>query len=187
MQAEWAPVEDRVRRLEVVEEEILRTTDVGTLASSQPWIEASSDLVVAAFGTNESLAFFFSRSEDQFLGLAGSTYHLIGNVRPANAVGGFSHLHALLNAIEEIIAPNVDSGHAKPDLPGLRPPIPWDGRGRLRHSARRFDRWPKQRAHFLARRLTTDELGPTGKRYTLASPLYIALEDVSEPASTPDR
>lgn len=180
LQTEWVSLEDRVRRLEVVEEEVLRTKDVGSIAGPLPWIEASSDVAAAAFRGNVGLTFFFSRTEDQFPGLAGSKHHVVGNLRSADAAGGFSHVHALLSAIEDVISTDPLVTKAEPELSGLSHDPDYMARPWMVEAlASRFDRWPKQRAHFLARRLTRDEIGPNGKRCTLATPLYIALEDVS--------
>ena len=69
VQTEWTSLDNRVRRLEAVEQEILRTKAVGALDGSDPWIEASSDVTAAVFRANRGLTFFFCRTKDAFVGL----------------------------------------------------------------------------------------------------------------------
>jgi hypothetical protein len=187
LETEWVSLENRVRRLQVVEEEILRTKPVGTLEATQSWIEGTADVAAAPFPDNRNLTFFFSSSDGHFLGLGGSTHHVVGNARPETAVASTSHLHRLLDTLEAIstnysfVVEKSDEAllhHVHVSVKQFGGISSWTRI--MDQVSTDFDRWPRQTVAFLARRLTSDEYGSNGLRYTLASPLYVALEDVGE-------
>lgn len=180
---EWVSQEDRVTRLEIVERRLLEEKPVGPLDAGKPWIEGIADVVPASFsGEASNLLFFFAPERDDFLGLAGSAHHVIGDLQPTAASHSLSHLHSLLSMLEivaekqtpvleksdEFISDYLHSGITR---------IPSDVSAWTRIMAAistRFDDRPRLRVSFLARRLTSDEYGLDSRRYTLATPLYVA-------------
>jgi hypothetical protein len=53
--------------------------------------------------------------------------------------------------------------------------LPWTRL--MEEISRSFTHVPAQRVTFLARKLVSEPWVPDGKRYTLASPLYVAMAD----------
>lgn len=186
VEGEWASQDDRVTRLEIVERRLIKEKPVGPLDTGKQWIEDVADVVPATFqGEAGNLLFFFAPEKDHFLGLAGSAHHVIGDVRPTAASHSLSHLHSLLSMLEivadrqtlvldksdEYISDYLHSGVAR--IPG--DVSAWTQI--LAAISTKFDGRPRQRVRFLARRLTSDEYGVDSRRYTLATPLYIAYAD----------
>jgi hypothetical protein len=180
---EWVSQDDRVTRLEIVERRLLEEKPVGPLDAGKSWINGVADVVSAAFpGEAANLLFFFAPEKDHFLGLAGSAHHVIGDVRPTAASHSLSHLHSLLSMLE-IVADRQTLVLEKSDeyifdyLHSGITRIPSDVSAWTQIMAAistKFEGRPRQRVSFLARRLTSDEYGVDSRRYTLATPLYIA-------------
>lgn len=184
--AEWMSQSNRVIRLEVVEQRLLKEKSVGSLESGEPWIEGAADVVPATFrGEKSNLLFFFTPDQDHFLGLAGSAHHAIGAVRAADAVHSLSHLHSLLDMLEgatdhqpyvleksdEALSAYLHAGVSR--IPGGVS----DWTQIMSDISTQFNGRPRQRVSFLARRLTSDSYGADGRQYTLATPLYMTVDD----------
>jgi hypothetical protein len=181
VEGERLPLTNRIHRLAFVEEHIRNETPVGPVESGSSWFEGSTDATAAAFNEDQDVMFFFSNSESQFLGLAGSAHHIIGNVRPETAVSSHSNLQTVLDTLDGAVTRwsyVVKQSDAELDSymhAGL------SGRGPseiMMDIADQFESRPKESISFMARRLIRDEVAPDGKRFTLGTPLYITAEDV---------
>lgn len=181
-----ASPENRITRLQAVEEQLRSEKSIGPLDSDKPWIEDTVEVAAAAFKDAPALMFFFADLDRQFFALAGSAHHVIGNLRPESASSSISHLHTLLNTLEAatrkhaLVAERSEETVERYLTMGVSRPVDVSAWTEvLADTASKFASQPTQVISFLARRLTSDEYGTEGMRYTLASPLYIEVEDYS--------
>jgi hypothetical protein len=181
IETERMSLENRIYRLAAVEKDI-RRKELGSIESVSSWVEGVDDFVAATFPSHPDLMFFFCNKKDHFFGLTGSSHHIIGNIWPVNASSSISHLHSLLSTLSLMVTENSHvilkedadlTFHLHMGVHDKE--YSWTKIMNL--IANDFDDAPNQRMSFLARTLTT-KLWTDGKRYTLATPLYIALEDV---------
>ncbi len=186
LQMEQMSLESRVHRLVAVEQKLRAEKSVGSLESGEPWIEGTATVTAATFRDHEDVMFFFSNGEDHFLGLAGSAHHIVGHVRPETATSSFSHVHSLIDTLEAVttsyafVVDNSDEMLSDFVHAGVSQAGSVSSWTRIMNQiSTQFDNKPKQAVTFLARRLTFDEIGPDGKRFTLATPLYMALDEVA--------
>jgi len=174
-----------VHRLEAVEAKIRSEGSVGPINSSASWIDGTVNATAATFPNNENVMFFFSDDDNQFLGIAGSAHNVLGNLRPETAINSTSHLSELLNTLDGIattfafVVQKNDAAlshfvNSCVTEVGGRSPWTYIMMG----IAGQFEGLPTTPISFLARRLTSDLVESNGKRYTLASPLYIVAEDI---------
>lgn len=176
---------DRVHRLDAVEPKLRKMKSVGAIDSSEPWIEGAASVAAATFEGHENLMFFFSNGESHFLGLAGSAHHIVGDVRPATAVSSYTHLHHLLKTLHEVttsyafVVDKSDKALSHYMHAGVTQTGGASSWTRIMDQiSTQFDDQPHQAVTLLARRLTSDVFVPNGKRYTLATPLYMTLDEV---------
>lgn len=185
VETESISVEDRVNRLEAVEAKIRAVKHVGTLDATAPWIDGTVDAVAATFRGDDEVMFFFATDGNDFLGLAGASHHLIGNVRPTTAFASPSHLGSLLRTLKAVtsnyafVVEKSDASLAHFLHSGVRQTDGVSSWTKIMNLiSQQFADEPTQTISFLARRLTSDAYGPHGKRYTLATPLYVTLDDL---------
>ena len=183
VEGERLPLTNRVHRLEAVEEKLREDEPVGPVEAGTGWIEGTVNATAATFPDQPDLMFFFSDEPAQFLGLAGSAHHVIGNLRPATAVSSMSYQHVITNSLLSLdrgMAFVVKGGDAEVSdfvTAGVtQGASAWTEV--LMDLPEQFEGQPKQAISFLARRLTSEFVPWQDKRYTLATPLYLTLEDV---------
>lgn len=182
--------DNRIKRLEAVERKIRKVKPLGPVDEGKPWIEDSAVVVPAAFSKESNMMFFFSSTESYFLGLAGSAHHVIGDLRPETATSSMSHLHSLIQNLESI--DTTESGAFVVDKSdeevtrsvylgvtqsGLAPS--WL---KIMDQISQQDQIagkPTQSVSFLARRLTSDAFSDGGRRYVLATPLYMTEDEIT--------
>jgi hypothetical protein len=174
--------DNRYHRLAVVEEWMRATKHLGKKDSGASWLEDEATVSSAVFPQKENVMFFFANSDRLFFGLAGAAGNMMGNTHPASAHSSVTHLPRLLErlrlAVERQTAylDNADKSISDFLNDGVTPSgktTPWTTI--LAEIASWTDGNPKQKISFLARSLTTEVF--EGKRWTLATPLYIALDD----------
>jgi hypothetical protein len=181
IETERMSLENRIYRLAAVEKEI-RRNEIGSIENVSSWVEGVDSFVAATFPLHPDLMFFFCNKTDHFFGLTGSSHHIIGNIRPLDASCSISHLPSLLSTLGLVVTENSyviqkeDTDLTFHLHMGVHDKeYAWT---KIMNSiANDFDDAPKQRMSFLARTLTT-KVWKDGKRYTLATPLYLTLEDV---------
>jgi hypothetical protein len=150
------------------------------------WFEGTVDATAAVFNDDPNVMFFFSNTDSQFLGLAGSAHHIIGNLRPETAVSSHSNLPTLLQALDSLATRQASLVRGGDDVAldnfvhaGLHdrslPEIMLD-------ISSQFDRQPRTPVSFLARRLIYDGYSTNSdgqrKRITVGTPLYITADDI---------
>jgi hypothetical protein len=182
---EAKPLSDRVHRLEAVETELRKKGEIGAVHEHLPWIEGVVNAAPARFPGESNVMFFFSDDAAMFLGLAGSGHNVLGNLRPMDATTSHSNLHTLtetLASMDDKYAFLVQKDDAALDFavhsgvshtPGSSSWI-----NILREVASGFVNAPKQSIGYVARRLVQEQEGKNGKRFILATPLYLTTTDV---------
>ena len=183
LRTERMSLDNRIYRLAAVEAEIRRTQTIGSPTSPASWIDGTLSVSPAVFKSEPDLMFFFADNERHFLGLAGSAHHVIGNLRPSTATTSLSYLHSLLGTLSGI--EGKFAGVLKKEDPELEHYIHVGKRTEsvrqwtrvLESISNQFAETPRLVVSFLARRLISQAFPEGGRRYTLASPLYLAVED----------
>jgi hypothetical protein len=106
--------ETGVIRLRTVLNELGRTDLVGAIDEPKPYIRGALAMVWAGYGwasKKEAPITFWGHCSDKIiLGMAGSSYHVLGNQR-----GGIAHSHSLTPAIMEWFRENLDEPIPPPD------------------------------------------------------------------------
>jgi hypothetical protein len=175
---------NRVHRLAAVESAIRKKYEIGSIGRLRDWVEGTVDMVPARFGKHPELCFHFVDQTFHFFALGGSSHHVVGDIRAASATAGLSHTDRLLATLETAVygQPGWYQKRGKALAQSLHKGItpfagvlPWTRL--LEELSRQFEHAPRQRVSFLARKLVSETWVPDGKRYTLATPLYIALAD----------
>ena len=189
MEGERLPLTDRVHRLDAVERKLRAEKPVGGVDASTSWIEGTASAAAASFSEHEDVIFFFSNEDGGFLALAGSAHHVIGNLRAGTALSSRSHLHTLLDTLAAVatrfgfVVQKSDEALAAFLHAGVTQlPAASSWTQIMLEISRQFEDRPKQTISFLARRLTSEVVGPDEKRYTLATPLYVTVDDTEEPS-----
>lgn len=172
-------IENRISRLDAVEGAIRREFPIGTIQEPEAWFEGTINAFAATFPEGNDLMFFFTETPGDFLALVGSDYHIVGNRRAETADTSLSHQKSALDNLRWLESTRYDLiGRSDEALDfDLRSGIetlhnPWTEV--LEQVARGFGQNPPQRISFLARRLVSETFEQ--RRFTLASPLYIANE-----------
>lgn len=167
----------RIARLHAVEEHLRSREEVGTPRDETSWIGGTLDAKFLDIGNGAIL--FVSHDADAFIGLGGSSHHLIGNSPPEKVSIPYSFLPSLIQQLTLLADTSRDYWH-----------YPESDVQRLAASgvSQGFDAWISvidsawssrvevQRIDFLAKRLVTKRSRSGNEKYTLATPLYVALD-----------
>jgi Family of unknown function (DUF7019) len=176
-------LDNRIYRLAAVEEEIRRKHAIGSVEKLSSWIEGVLKVAAASFPGHPDLMFFFWNETDHFFGLTGSAHHIVGNIRPLTASCSLSYVHSLLSTLEAVVdkysfvIEKEDAELSRFLHTGKRESDVHEWTRIMDLISHEFDDVPTQKVSFLARQLTSQLWRANDKRYTLATPLYIALED----------
>lgn len=179
IETERTSLDTRVARVEVVESYILETESIGTPGKPESWIRGDAEARVAHIG--EGAIMFVAETPEWTLALGGSAHHLIGAVRRDDVKVGYSFLPRLIKLLQE-----MDAGafqFVQLQLPDDAVPGYWttglgsgvDAWVALIREAFLQVKGPSQRITFLAKRLLSHQ--DPGHIVTIATPLYVALED----------
>jgi hypothetical protein len=183
VEGERLPLTNRVHRLEAVESKIRKDMPISPIEAGGSWFEGTVSATAAVFKKHKDVTFFFSNDRAQFLGLAGSAHHVIGNLRRETAYTSMSYLDTLVDTLEGVTTnyafvvqddDDVLSGFVYAGVAGKSS---WTSI--MMDISAQFETKPKQDISYLARRLTPDVVDPDGKRWTLGTPLFMALDDVT--------
>src|SRR5262249_35902227 len=117
------------RRLEAVSSYIQSSHELGTLKESKEWIKDTIQVKHLSVKENRDLFLLVGKKYDMYHLLAGSSHHVLGNVRPDNANVGYSYFPYLATALDEasldryekVRKANVDPAFATGDhIPAIR-------------------------------------------------------------------
>ena len=174
-EAQQKTFDSQIARLNIVEEHILSSNEVGTATQKRPWLRGTLDAKFVDIGNDAIL--FVARKANTFLALGGSAHHLIGGARPDPVNIPFSYLYRLTRALTSLVERNPEFLLKLPEK-DMKTEI---------SAAGNFDAWMQvifkawsdpapipQRIEFLAKRLVSQKTH-NGKVFTLATPLYVAL------------
>jgi hypothetical protein len=184
IETERMSLDNRIGRLAAVEKYIRRKHAIGSIENLSAWVEGVLNVAAASFPEHPDLMFFFYNETDHFFGLTGSAHHIVGNVRPLTASCSLSYVHSLLSTLEMVVTKysfvieKEDAELSRFLHTGIRSSDVHQWTRVMDLISHEFDDAPKQEVSFLARKLTSQVWEANDKRYTLATPLYIALEDV---------
>ena len=175
---------NRYQRLAAAEQWIQETKKPRGKTTGAEWIDDSADVSALVFPEDQNVMFFFADSDDLFLGLAGAAHNMMGNVRPSTAYSTVSHLPTLMGRLRGMVdqeARYLDNTKKKVSDYANAGVTPFGNRTAwtevLFEIPGQLAGDPTQRVSFLARSLASEVVN--GKRWTLATPLYVALEDAS--------
>jgi hypothetical protein len=185
--SEREPINDRIKRLEVVCNFIRCYADIGTADQPGQWIEGN--LLMSWLVIPESNLIYLTTSRDSscesIVGLGGSAKHIIGNSTPSNmSPASRSELSGLIKDLNDYFANITVDPVDKLESPSKRPlllaKIAADLSGSIPKSAggqfSSFYAPPVQnQVEFLARRLLYGTIND--RQVLLATPLYIALAE----------
>jgi hypothetical protein len=179
LQTERATLDSRVARAEAVEACILDTESIGTPAQPERWIRGAADARIAHVG--DGAIMFVAETPDWMLALGGSAHHLIGSVRREDVSVGYSFLPTMIDLLKGMDEKDQSALTLHDDAPPQYWAAAEVGTGveewlTIIKEASRQVTAPPQRIMFLAKRLLSHRL-PSGRRVTLGTPLYVALED----------
>ena len=176
---------DPVERLKGAEAVVRSHYTVKQIGSSANWISDSATMACLEIAEHKGLMFYITEVDNHVFALGGSSSNMLGNIKATELTSSISHAPRLLSTLETVLlASNRKQHDASRSLlhHSLHVGIsdtgvvrPWtklidEASQSLQHS-------PKQGLQFLARVLHTERWPLTGKRYTLATPLYVALAD----------
>jgi hypothetical protein len=185
IQTDRASLSDPFQRLELAEKVVRADHTVRAIGSSANWIADSIPMASLRLAEERGLMFYVADMENHVFAIGGSAGHVIGSASAGVRASGISHAPRLLDDLQKIVASN-DPQTANASRKHFRHALhvgvsksgkvlPWT---KLldEASALAADN-PKQKLQFLARVLHSETWPLTGKRYTLATPLYVALAD----------
>ena len=174
----------RAARLAAVEASIRKKYEIGTIGRLRDWVEGTVEVVPATFHTHPELMFYFVDQTHHFFALGGSAHHVVGDLRPEAATSSLSHADRLMRTLEAAVysQPGWYAQRGRKLERSLHTGITpfadvWPWTRLLEELSHQFAHAFRQRVTFLARKLVSQAWEPEGKRYTLATPLYIALAD----------
>lgn len=176
---------DPVERLKAVEKVVRDDNTIRTLGSTANWIADTRRMASLRVAEHRGLMFYICELEGHVFALGGSSKHILGTAPNEETSSGLSHAPRLLQSLEGIVTsshPSRADASRKVMRRNLNFTVargasvaPWTKL--LDEVSQALDGHPKQNLQFLARVLFTEKWPLTGKRYTLATPLYVALAD----------
>jgi hypothetical protein len=97
-------LDDNIRRLEVVSNHIESSQEPGDLGNPKEWIKDVMSVKHLSVKENRELFLLVGKKYDQYHLLGGSSHHVVGNVRPADATIGYSYFPYLAGALTNVFS-----------------------------------------------------------------------------------
>lgn len=183
IKSERSTLDDRVTRLKVVEDHLRATQSLGSIDSPAAYISAQIEANIATPKENESLVFFVANTAKSNLILGGSSKHLVSSPQKETIDVGWSFMPRLLAALEKtfrdgryLTQSTEDSVDSISRGTGDNGGSEWIEYARI---AQEFVRGPHVKIDFLAKTLINGIDQSDNRLSVLATPLYVAMSDLS--------
>ena len=171
---ETEPIDNRIRRLELVVDHVRSHMGVGSIDEPQDYFDGTLAVRWGPFRVPDwEVVYFGARAGKTILGLGGSSHQVLGNEGSIQQPGGHHALFLVRYLLEELgdEAQDYMRDVPKPDAELVV---------RLVRETSMRMRGPEQRVEFLAKRLAYKQrsfYNPKGMNVLLGTPLYVALNE----------